>query len=137
MTPELFWLVALSLLTASLWIPYILELVRANGLLRALSDGEHEVFDPDAAVRIEAKWAVRAHRAHANAVENLVAFAPIALTIHILRAGDETTAMLCASFFWLRVAHFIVYTIGLPYVRTFVFFTGYGLLMALGLRIIL
>jgi len=72
LSAELTWLVWTALLTALLWIPYILKLLSEQGVTNALMDGEH-VAPPRAA------WAQRAKRAHTNAVENLVVFAPLVL----------------------------------------------------------
>lgn len=131
LSPELFWLAALSLLTATLWVPHILSLIADNGLITALADGQHDILDPEAEVRLKSAWAERAKRAHANAVENLVAFAPIVLILHLTGQGDATTATLCAAFFWLRVGHFVVYALGLPFIRTLLFAAGYFCLLAL------
>lgn len=125
-SPELFWLLAVTALTMSLWIPHILALVWENGLVRALADGEHEVSNPDAAVRLNAAWARRAMRGHWNAIENLAPFAALALMVHVTESGDAVTGTLCAAFFFIRAAHFVFYAFGLPFVRTFAFFAGYG-----------
>ena len=40
--------------------------------------------NPSAGDKRLARWAERAKRAHANAVENLVIFAPAAIAVHVL-----------------------------------------------------
>ena len=66
-------------------------------------------------------WAARAKRAHANLVENLAPFAVLVLVAHVAGKADATTALGATLFFWGRVAHFVVYTLGIPYLRTAVF----------------
>ena len=40
-------------------------------------------------------------------------------------------AMLAATFFWLRVAHAIVYWAAIPYIRTVIFTLGYAVVIGL------
>ena len=74
----------------------------------------------DTALEIPA-WAQRARRGHANLVENLAPFAALVLAAHVSGAANATTALGATIFFWSRVAHFFVYAIGIPYVRTLAF----------------
>ena len=112
--PELYWLTATVALTALLWLPYIVRFIAEIGLGKALWDptGEHPIETP---------WAQRARRAHANAVENLVVFAPLAILVAQLGVGDSTTATAAMVFFFARLAHFVIYLFGLPVVRTLAF----------------
>jgi uncharacterized MAPEG superfamily protein len=64
-------------------------------------------------------WRLRADRAHVNAVE---AFAPLVIIAHIAGKANATTAFWTISFFWLRLAHAVVYLLAVPYIRT-IFFT--------------
>jgi uncharacterized MAPEG superfamily protein len=66
-------------------------------------------------------WAARAKRAHANMVENLAPFAVLVVVAHVAGKANGTTALGAELFFWGRVAHFLVYTLGVPYLRTAVF----------------
>ena len=66
-------------------------------------------------------WAARAKRGHANMVENLAPFAVLVLVAHVAGKANATTALGATLFFWGRVAHFVVYTLGIPYLRTLVF----------------
>jgi len=45
--------------------------------------------------------------------------------IHLTGKANATTAFLTASFFWLRVAHAIVYWAAIPYLRTIIFTLGF------------
>ena len=92
MTPELKWMAATGLFTAILWMPYIVSLLGQMGIMGGLMDGEH-------ATGVEAKWAQRAKRAHANAVENLVVFGALAIPLSIAGMGTELTATAAFVFF--------------------------------------
>ena len=45
--------------------------------------------------------------------------------------ANGTTALLAASFFWLRLAHAVVYWAAIPYIRTIVFTLGYVVVIGL------
>jgi uncharacterized MAPEG superfamily protein len=72
-----------------------------------------------------ADWASRLLFAHDNAVENLIVFAPLVLILNAADVSTPTTVLACAVYFWSRVAHLIVYTMGLPIFRTLAFFIGF------------
>lgn len=84
-TPELYWLILTTLMTALLWPPYIANRLAEIGVP---SFGWNPPLDPEP----RALWAARAKKAHANAVENLVVFAPLALAVHATGAGTALTA---------------------------------------------
>ena len=116
-TPELFWLTLVVLLTALSSLPYVAEVIARTGLLAAMGEGAGP--PPN-----EAAWALRARRAHANAVENLVVFAPLVLMIVLMEAGNRATEAATAAYFFARVVHYIVYVAGVPDVRTIAFLVG-------------
>lgn len=126
--PELFWLAATVALTAFLWLPYIIQFIAETGLIPA-------VWDPHGVHTLKATWAQRAHRAHLNAVENLVVFAPLAVLVHILGLSSDTTATAVMTYFWARVAHYFIYLFGIPVARTLVFFVSWGCLVVLVLAL--
>jgi uncharacterized MAPEG superfamily protein len=66
----------------------------------------------------------RARRAHINMLENMVLF--IALVVIAAAAGkaNALTAMGAMIFFWGRLAYAIVYLIGVPWLRTAVWFVS-------------
>ena len=129
MSAELTWLAATALITGLMWLPYILSLMGQMGVMTALSDGNHETG-------LEVLWAQRAKRAHANAVENLVVFAPLAIAVHVTGMSSGATATACAVFFYSRLAHFVVYTMGIPVVRTLAFAVGFLCQMFLALTLL-
>jgi uncharacterized MAPEG superfamily protein len=63
--------------------------------------------------------------AHDNAVENLIIFAPLVLILNAIDYSSPSTVLACAVYFWARVAHLIVYTMGLPVFRTLAFTVGF------------
>jgi uncharacterized MAPEG superfamily protein len=63
-------------------------------------------------------WAGRAQRAHRNMLENLVLFAALVLVAEVAGLANETTALGALLFFWARVAHAVIYLIGIPWLRT-------------------
>ena len=75
-------------------------------------------------------------RAHTNAVENLVVFAPLVLTLNALGISTSATATACAVFFWARLAHYLVFTFGIPVVRTLSFAVGFAAQAVLVLTIL-
>ena len=109
-------------------MPIIVNRLREMGMWKALKNPE-----PD--VRPQANWAYRLANAHRNAIENLVVFAPLALTVHMLGLGTASTATAAALFFWSRVAHALIYTLGVPLLRTIAFVVGFGAQAVLLLRI--
>ncbi|HSF93865.1 MAG TPA: MAPEG family protein [Thermohalobaculum sp.] len=124
MTPELMWVAGAALATGLMWVPYILSLIGQMGVGAALADGEHDT-------EIESDWARRAKRAHANAVENLVVFAPLAIGIHLAGMSSTFTANVCGLYFFARLAHYLFYAGGVPYVRTIAFAIGWACCMIL------
>lgn len=107
-----------AMLTAALWIPYVVCQVMSNGPLKPAN-----YRDP--APRPVPDWGKRANRAHLNAVESFAPFAALVIVLHLLGKSGETSAMWAATFFWLRVAHALVYWLGIALVRTIVFTAGF------------
>jgi len=114
MKPELFWLALTATMTGLFWIPYILN--------RALTLGMPAAFltPKMGAAPIEAEWAQRAKRAHSNAVENLVVFTALIATAQLAGVSNQMTAFAAALYFWARLGHFIILTLGIPYARTLI-----------------
>jgi uncharacterized MAPEG superfamily protein len=128
MTPELFWLSLTVILTGLLWVPYILNRLLVRGLLGAMAN-------PTRDAKPHAPWATRLMFSHDNAVENLVIFAPLVLILAQLDYSTKWTVYACAVYFWARVAHLIVYTLGLPVFRTLAFTVGFLAQVVLALAI--
>jgi uncharacterized MAPEG superfamily protein len=119
MTPELTYLALVASFTGLLWMPYILNrLAVGKGVL-------HEIGYPDEAT-VMSPWAERLKRAHYNAVENLVVFAPLVLVAHAIGVHSSTTELAALIYVAARVAHAGSYTFAIPWVRTISFSIGWG-----------
>jgi uncharacterized MAPEG superfamily protein len=118
MTRELFWLTLTVILTGILWVPYILNRSQVRGLMGAMAN-------PSRSDKPHAEWATRLMFAHDNAIENLAIFAPLVLILHAIDYSSKATVIACAVYFWARVAHIIVYALGLPVFRTLAFTVGF------------
>ena len=119
MTTELFWLSLTLLMTALFWVPYVLDRIAVRGLWGTLS------ATPPAQGTPQSAWAQRAREAHYNAVENLVIFAAAVLVAHVLKISSDGTQMAVKLYFFARLAHFVVYTAGIPAARTVAFTAGW------------
>jgi len=118
MTRELFWLTLTVILTGLLWVPYIINRSQIRGLSGAMAN-------PTRNDKPHAPWATRLMFAHDNAVENLVVFAPLILILNAIDYSTKWTVLASAVYFWARLAHVIVYTLGLPVFRTLTFTVGF------------
>jgi uncharacterized MAPEG superfamily protein len=128
-TPELTYVALSAALTGLLWIPIVLNRFYEIGVWPTLKN-------PQRGAQPHADWAYRLMNAHNNAVENLVAFAPLALAVHALGISTPMTALACALYFWSWVAHAVVYAVGAPILRTIAFLIGFAAQAALALRIV-
>jgi uncharacterized MAPEG superfamily protein len=129
MTTDLQYLAYTALLTASLWIPYIVCQTMTNGAL-----GPQNYLDPKP--RPVPLWGQRANRAHINAVEAFAPFAALILIAHVAGKADATTAFCAIAFFWLRLVHAVVYWLGFPYIRTVAFTLGWIAVIVLFLQVV-
>ncbi len=124
MTPDLRYLAYTAILTGSLWIVYIVAQVLANGFLQPVN-----YRDP--APRPVPLWGKRADRAYLNAVEVFAPFAALVIVAQLTGKADAMTALWAAVFFWMRLAHAVVYWFAIPYVRTLAFVIGYVALVGI------
>ncbi|MCK1654145.1 MAPEG family protein [Bradyrhizobium sp. 149] len=119
MTRELFWLTLTVVLTGILWIPYTINRCQIRGLGGAMAN-------PSRGDKPLAEWANRLMFAHDNAVENLVIFASLVLILNAVDYSTKWTVLASAVYFWSRVAHLIVYVMGVPVFRTAAFLVGFA-----------
>ena len=118
MSTDLKYLAFTAILTASLWIPYVVCQVMTNGGLKPAN-----YLDPTQ--RPIPLWGRRADRAYINAVETFAPFAALVIVVHLAGKADGMTAFWAMAYFWLRLAHAVVYLLGVPYIRTVIFALGY------------
>ena len=118
MKNEIFWLVLTIIVTSLFWLPYILDRMFEHKLIPALRN-------PNRDSRPKSQWANRLMYAHENAVENMVLFAPLVILIQYLQLSTNETVLAAMVYFFARVAHVLLYTFGVPFVRTIAFFIGW------------
>ena len=128
MSVELKYLVFVSVFTALMWIPYILNTIMVRGLVDAVGYPENP--------KPLAPWAKRMKAAHYNAIENLAVFAALVLVAHAAGVKGEATALACIVYFWARVVHALAYTLAIPWVRTLAFAVGFGCQLTLACKIL-
>jgi uncharacterized MAPEG superfamily protein len=85
MSTDLKYLAFTAILTASLWIPYVVCQVITNGALKPPN-----YVDPTP--RPLPLWGRRADRTYINAVETFAPFAALVIAIHLAGKADATTA---------------------------------------------
>lgn len=115
---ELFWLTLTIGLTAVMWIPYIINRMAEQGVLAAL-------WDPFGHTEARAAWANRMMQAHANAVENLIIFAPLVLLVQLTGQNSDITVSACILYFVARLAHYVGFSLSVPLVRVVSFLIGF------------
>lgn len=118
MSTDLKYLAYTAMLTAALWIPYVVCQVMTNGFLQ-----RQNYVDPTP--RPVPLWGKRADRAYLNAVEVFAPFAALVILAHIAGKANAMTAFWTMCFFWLRVAHAVVYLLAWPWIRTVIFTLGF------------
>ncbi|MEX0305444.1 MAG: MAPEG family protein [Leisingera sp.] len=112
---QLQYFTALSGLWVALaWVPYILDRIVVRGLMGAMAN-------PSPSDLPQSLWAQRAHRAHIVEVELFAAFAPLAILASIVLPAEGQPGMLGLTFFAGMAAHYIIYAIGIPVLRTAAF----------------
>lgn len=113
---ELYWLVLTIVMTAIFWMPTIVNRIFETGVWATLKPPQ---------LQPKAQWAERLRRAHANAVENLVLFAPLVLAIQITGTNSSATAFACMIYFFARLVHVLAYILAVPLIRTLAFTAGF------------
>ena len=117
MKTELMYLALVTTFTALLWVPYILDRVMVWGLMDSVGYPDNP--------KPQSLWARRLMKAHANAVENLVIFAALVLTVNAAGISNGAIATAAMVYFWARVVHALAFTFGVPWVRTLAFVAGF------------
>ena len=128
MNTDLTMLAYTAAFTALLWIPYILAQIASVGAKAALT------YAGDATPLTA--WAARSKKAHYNAIENLAPFAALVIVAQLAHVANATTATATIVYFWARVAHYFVYTAGIPVVRTLTFAIGWAAMLAIFVQIV-
>ena len=120
-----------GMLTVLLWTPYILARVFVWGLPTFLNNYPEgfPATQPEPPL-----WAQRAQRAHLNMVETMPAFIAVVAAAGFLAdaASGAVVGLWAQIFFFARLAHAAVYTLGLPYLRTPVYLVSWAAILVIG-----
>jgi len=111
------YLAYVTILTALMWVPYVLDRMMVWGL----TDTVGYPADP----KPQSPWAERLKKAHANAIENLVVFAVLVFCAHGMGITGDLIGTAAMIYFWSRLVHAISYTMAMPWVRTLGFTGGF------------
>lgn len=130
MTTELYYLTLSALMTTVLWAPYIVNGIAVRGLPIMLGGA------PKESTVLLSPWARRLLAAHTNAVENLVIFAALVLVAHAISVSTPITAAAAAVYFWARVAHYLIYGLGISVLRTAAFTVAWMAQLVIGWQIL-
>jgi uncharacterized MAPEG superfamily protein len=129
MPKELFWLTLTTAMTGLFWIPYILDRIMVRGLMETMDN-------PKPGAKPQSAWAMRMYFAHTNAVENLVIFGILVLVADSLGISTPLTVAASAIYFWARLAHFVIFALGIPILRTITFAIGFAAQVVMVLSIV-
>ena len=128
-----FYLAASGLLTVLLWTPYILARMFVWGVPTFLNNypANYPAEEP-----VPPLWAQRAKRAHLNLVETMPAFIAVALAAAALAPENAyaTIGQWAAVFFFARLAHAVVYILGVPYLRTPTYLISWAAVLMIGVQ---
>ncbi len=125
---SIYWFGLALLATALMWIPYILNAFIVRGVVVTMG---YATDVPPAS-----DWAVRAKKAHYNAVENLVVFAPL-VVVHAIRGNTEGPIAIAAMvYFFARTSHYLVYSAKVPFARTGTFLAAWGATIYLAINLV-
>ena len=111
------------------WVPYLLDRIMVRGLVGAMAN-------PSSDLAPQSDWAVRAKAAHVVAIQAFSAFAPLAILAMIRIPEDGYPNILAMTFFIGIFAHYVIYAIGIPVLRTLSFSLAALSTLALGLRVL-
>jgi len=112
-----------------MWLPYMANVVGVRGVTDALGY-------PSSPIDV-ALWASRVDRAHHNAVENLIIFAPLVLIAHVAGISNEATVMACIVYAIARVVHFFTLVLAVPVIKSLSFMIGSACQVVLALAILM
>ena len=124
-----------GMLCVLLWTPYILSRAITWGIPTFLYNYAEDFPKIQPEVPL---WAERSKRAHLNLIETLPAFVAVILAAGSLApaAAAASIAMWAQVFFLSRLAHAIVYTLGVPYLRTPVYLVSWAAILFIGSSIL-
>jgi len=115
MTPDLWILLCLALLTEILTLPPLVARVSVDGGIRWI------FYNRDTVLEGVSPWGCRAVRAHHNLADNLAMYAAVIGIAYVTGAANGVTFVAGVALLIARVLHAVVYIAGIPYLRTALF----------------
>lgn len=125
-----------GVLTVLMWTPYIAARLFVWGPLTFLGNYPENFPAEEPTPPL---WAQRAKRAHLNMVETMPAFIAVVLGANYL-AGDAVgpiVGLWAQVFFFSRIAHFVVYTLGVPAVRTPIYLVSWASILLIAKEVLI
>jgi uncharacterized MAPEG superfamily protein len=113
-TTELHALAFVATATALMWAPYVFGRMSTFGIRAPIGN-------PGPGYPVDPPWMDRARRAHANAIHNLAVFAPLVLVAAMVGVTTPATRAAAWTYVGARLAHYAIYTAGIPVFRTLAF----------------
>ncbi len=131
-----YYLALSGILTLFLWTPYIVGRMFVWGIPTFLTNYPENFPKQEPETPL---WMDRAKRAHLNMVETMPAFIAVVVAAGLL--GDvsiaETVGTWAKVFFFARIAHAVVYTFGIPALRTPVYLISWASIFMIGAQLVL
>lgn len=124
-----------GILTVLMWVPYIVSRLFVWGPLDFLNNYPKgfPAQEPEPPL-----WAQRTKRAHLNMVETMPAFVAVIAAAAFLQgpADGELVGQWAMIFFYARVVHYLVYALGIPYLRTPAYLVSWAAILVIGVQLI-
>ena len=114
-----FAIVLASLITIMMWLPALFSATVVRGMKSVLAG------DPKLDTRELPAWIRRTLQAHQNAVENLPAFIGVCLAAELTHTNSEIMIQAAMVYCIARVAHYVLYALAVPILRTTAFLIGW------------
>ena len=118
MSKELMWLTYTVVLTMLLWIPYILDRTMVRGLMGAMAN-------PSPRDKPQTPWAQRLQAAHTQRGRKPGRVRAAGADPARAEPFDAKHRARLRGLFWARLAHAVVYALGIPVLRTLAFAVGF------------
>lgn len=120
--------------TVLMWVPYIIARLAVWGLKDFVTNYPQgfPATEPEPPL-----WAQRAKRAHLNMVETLPAFIAVVIAAAFLpdRVDGDFVGHWAMIFYYARVVHYIVYSLGIPFLRTPSYLVSWAAILAIGVQV--
>ena len=120
-------IVLASLMTMLMWLPYFMGEVSSRGLTLILSG------DPKSDTKVPPAWVKRLRQAHGNALENLPIFIAVCFAAELTQSSTELMVTAAMVYCVARVAHYLLYGLAVPFLRTMAFMGGWLATLYIGL----